>query len=201
MITLAEAMYIAQRKLYYGQQQSQMQPQRVLASPQQQAFYNQQQFNLLQQQPPTHSGHVMSQAGYVQAHPQRQQQPHSYANVGVGPEVIDGQFMSRDRSPTVDTAMMGMRRGQKVTGIGGNPELAAQIASLATRRNSQKDMTPPSQGGEEFVPFQRTQRSYTVSGPHPVSGHYPGVLYCMAVCAVQHTVCMHPKLQPFCALI
>lgn len=198
MITFAEATYIAQRKLYYGQQQpqTQMLPQRVQASPQQQAFYNQQQFNLLQQQqqPTVHSGHVMSHAGYVQAHPQRQQQPHSYANVNMGPEVIDGQFVSRDRMPTVDAAMMGVRRGQKVTGIGGNPELAAQIASLATRRNSQKEMTPPTQGGEEFVPFQRTQRSYTVSGPHSVSGHYPGVLYCMAACAVQCTVC---KLQPF----
>ena len=129
---------------------------------------------------------MMSHAGNMQAHPQwqQQQQPPSYVNMG--PEVIDGQFVSRDRSPTVDAAMMGMRRGQRGAGIGGNPELAAQIASLATRRNSQKDMTPPTMGGEDFAPQQRSHRSYTVSAPHPVSSRHqqPGLLHRMAVCVV-----------------
>ena len=79
---------------------------------------------------------------------------------------MDGQGLFRERVPSFDG---GFKRGIKPKGIGGNADLAAQIASMATRRSLKRDS--PSGGGypgavDDMPPQMRTQRANTIAGFH-----------------------------------
>ena len=79
---------------------------------------------------------------------------------------MDGQGLFRERVPSFDG---GFKRGIKPVGIGGNADLAAQIASMATRRSLKRDS--PSGGGypgavDDMPPQMRTQRANTIAGFH-----------------------------------